>query len=87
LPTHLHTIVEEHYFALQLKRIIPDAERADEFMDGARWVLARDPTAGYQVSESVWFLPMADSPETLAVNLYYTFNETYVYFLAIELAP
>ena len=50
-------------------------------------MLARDPTAGYQVSESVWFLPMADSPETLAVNLYYTFNETYVYFLAIELAP
>lgn len=82
----LHTIVEEHYFTLQLKRILPDAHRADDFMDGAKWVLARNPAAGFRVSENVWFLPMADTPETVSVNLYYTFNETTVYLLGIEIA-
>ena len=82
----LYTIVEEHYFTLQLRRIQADAERADEFISGAKWVLARDPTIGFQISDVVWFLPMADTPETVAVNLYYTFDETRVYFLAIEIA-
>lgn len=82
----MHTIVEEHYFLLQLKKIIHDAKRADEFIEGAKWVLARNPAAGFQISENVWFLPMTDTPETLAANLYYTFNESCVYFLAIELA-
>jgi hypothetical protein len=62
------------------------ASSADEFIDGAKWVLARDPSYGVQVSDYVWFLPMADTPEITLVNLYYTFDRTNVYFLAIELA-
>ena len=81
-----HIIVEEDYFRLQLKRIQPDAKRADEFIDGVKWVLSRDPTMGIQVSDTVWFIAMADSPENISVNLYYTFNESHVYFLAIEIA-
>ena len=83
----MHTVIEEHYFTLQLKRIIADAQRADEFIDGAKWVLSRNPTEGFQVSENVWFLPMTDTPESVTLNLYYTFDETKVYFLAIEIAP
>ena len=88
MPGHfLFEIVEEHYFTLQLHRIHKDAKRADEFIDGVKWVLARNPIAGFQVSDSVWFLPMTDAPETVSVNIYYTFNERSVYLLAIEIAP
>jgi hypothetical protein len=41
------------------KSIISDAQRADEFVDGARWVLSRDPMSGSRIGPSaVWFFPM-----------------------------
>jgi hypothetical protein len=41
------------------KSIISDARRADEFVDGARWVLSRDPMSGSRIGPSaVWFFPM-----------------------------
>jgi hypothetical protein len=35
----LREIVEEHRFAIELSQIIRHAKRADEFIDGAKWLL------------------------------------------------
>ena len=92
LPEKLREIVEEPRFASELAALLPDARRADEFIDGAKWVLIRDPFKGKRISISkVWFLPIAEIPETdedppgiLPVILYYTFDDDYVNFLSIQ---
>lgn len=81
----LYTIVEEHYFRLQLRKIKRDAKRAEEFLEGAKWILSRAPDAGMKVADDVWFLPN-DVPGDVPVNLYYTFDEDHVYLLRIEIA-
>lgn len=82
-------IVEEPLFVDELAVIERDARRSDEFIDGAKWVLARDPKRGTQVGPDscVWFLPMNDVPGMPSLILYYTFDEKMVYFLSIQLAP
>lgn len=82
-------IVEEQCFAEELAAIEPDAQRSDEFLDGAKWVLARDPQQGTQVASDsrVWFLPMNDVPDAPSLILYYTFDQRQVYFLSILIAP
>ena len=82
-------IVEEARFAEDLAAIEPDAMRADEFIDGAKWILARDDRQGPQVAPDscVWFLPMNDVPDAPSLILYYTFDQKQVYFLSIQIAP
>jgi hypothetical protein len=73
-------------FARQLREIIPEAERADEYIEGAEWVLSRDPTYGTQLNGSdVWFLPMENVPDMPSIVLYYTFDDERVYFISIEM--
>jgi hypothetical protein len=92
LPEKLRVIVEEHRFASELAALLLNARRADEFIDGAKWVLSRDPFKGKRISTSnVWFLPIAEIPESdenppgiLPVVLYYTFDDDYVNFLSIQ---
>jgi hypothetical protein len=85
LPVKHREIIEEHRFADELARIITDAKRADEFIDGARWLLSRNPKSGTRISTSeVWFLPMEEIPGILPVILYYTFDDDFVNFLSIQ---
>ena len=91
LPEKLREIVEEPRFAFELAALVPNARRADEFIDGAKWVLSRDPFRGRRISTSnVWFLPMEEIPQTeessgiLPIILYYTFDDDYVSFLSIQ---
>ena len=73
-------------FERQLREIIPDARRADEYVEGAENVLSRDPAYGTQLEDSdVWFLPMEDVPDMPQVMLYYTFNDERVFFISIEM--
>ena len=57
---------------------------ADQFVEGAEFLLARDLFIGSPTDDpNVWFLPMA--PITgKQVALYYAFNASTVWFLAIE---
>jgi len=74
-------------FERQLREIIPDARRADEYVEGAERVLSRDPTYGTQLDDSdVWFLPIEHVPDMPAVVLYYTFNDERVFFISIEMS-
>lgn len=85
LPEKMRVIIEEHRFAFELQALIPNAKRADEFIDGAKWVLSRDPSKGKRIGKShVWFLPMEEIPGILPVILYYTFDDSYVNFLSIQ---
>jgi hypothetical protein len=78
------TIVKAPYFEFQLKNIHSNPVRADEFIEAAEWVLSRKPNYGFQVSPHVWFVPLTDAD--VAANLYYTFDDKEIHFIAIELA-
>jgi hypothetical protein len=78
------TIIREHEFDEQLHALILDLEEADEFTAGAEDLLARHPQSGMPASHdrSVWYLPMSPVRDR-RVSLFYTFDETFVIFLAI----
>lgn len=82
----MRTIIEEHRFVSELGKLIDGGpQRADEFVDGAKWLLARIPESGTRISTSdVWFLPMKEQSGILPVVLYYTFDDDYVNFLSIQ---
>ena len=84
MPENLRRVVREHRFERELRRLIADAIEADEFVEGAEWLLARDPFIGSQVEANspVWFLPMAPVGD-VQVSLYYTFDESTVWLLSI----
>ena len=78
-------IVEEHRFTEELGKLIGNARRADEFVDGAKWALSRDPNIGGPIGKGlVCFLPIAESDVVDSVLLYYTFDEDHVYLLSIR---
>jgi hypothetical protein len=79
----IRTIVRDERFEYEMAYIEPSVRRADEFMEGAENVLARDPEAGYRLADSnVWFV----GGHTVDVALYYTFDDDYVYLLSAEKA-
>lgn len=83
-PEKRWEIIEEPRFAFELQALIPKARRADEFIDGAKNVLCRDPQRGKRIGNShVWFLPVEEIPGLLPIVLYYTFDDDYVNFLSI----
>jgi hypothetical protein len=84
MPRKYWTIVREHRFERELRALIRDAIRADEFVEGAEFVLARDPRKGVEVPRTpIWYMPMALIGE-YQITLYYTFNETTVWLLSIR---
>ncbi len=76
----LWNIVEEHSFSTELSALLDDPVRADEFVDGAKFVLSRKPDAGTMIGEAVWFLPMILKNAVI----YYRFDDDNVYLLSIQ---
>lgn len=81
-------VIREHSFESDLGALIQDQREADDFVEGAEYVLARDPTIGSLLysNGSVWFLPMAPANESQIV-LYYTFDDLHVWLFAIKTVP
>jgi hypothetical protein len=79
-------IVKNPGFEQDLSQLEFDAVRADEFTEGAEFILSRNPEYGTRIAKSVWFLPMWQPAEGKRVNLYYTFNNDKVFFLALKRA-
>jgi hypothetical protein len=77
-------IVRNPGFEQDLTRLAFDAVRADEFTEGAEYVLSRNPEYGTKIHRNVWFLPMWRPSQGKSVNLYYTFDADHVYFLAMQ---
>jgi hypothetical protein len=82
----LRGIVYEPRFEQELAALLPDARKADDFIVGTCFILARQPDYGSQISPGswVWFLPMVDAPGTKPVVLYYMFDNHDVYFMSIR---
>jgi hypothetical protein len=78
-------IVEEFQFLDELSELEPDVIRADEFIEGAKFVLSRNPEYGEHIGKNVWFLPMWKADEGRSAVLYYTFDTERVFFLSIQL--
>jgi hypothetical protein len=77
-------IEEEPYFRRELLAIESDPIKADELIDGAKWVLSRNPSLGQQKSphSPLWyFLIVAGA---LRCVLYYTFDTKEVLLVSIE---
>jgi len=77
-------IVKNPLFEQDLSKLEFDAVRADEFTEGAEFILSRNPEYGTKIARDVWFLPMWRLGEGRSVNLYYTFDSDRVYFLALQ---
>ncbi len=81
-------VIREHLFEETLSALIPDARRADQFVEAAEFMLAWDPETGSLLdrARNIWFVPM--SPVGVKqVSLYYTFNQETVRLLAILRVP
>lgn len=84
-PQKFREIVEAPRFAAELKAIEKNVRRADEFVDGVKWVLSRDPRAGTQIDKTrVFFIPIAESAAVGPAVLFYTYDDDHIYFLSIR---
>lgn len=80
---HPRQVVREHRFERELRALIRDSREADAFVEGAEFLLARDPVAGQPTAEPpIWALPMALIAGEQIV-LYYTFDDSTVWLLSI----
>ena len=84
MAEHLRSVIREHRFERELDELIKDAVAADQFVEAAEFLLARDPEIGFRIEpdSSVWFLAMAPIADE-QISLYYTFDETTVWLLSI----
>jgi len=84
MPASHRTVIETKQFRKELRRIESNPVRADELIDGAKWVLSRDPYRGVQLEprSRVWFVAI-DPPKGRPIGLYYAFDADKVHFLSI----
>jgi len=86
-PAKLRTIIEELKFAAELKFLEKSKVlRVEQFVDGVKWLLARNPQEGKQIgSTDVWFIPNEFLPNKgeLPLVIYYTFDDNLVNLLSI----
>ena len=83
----LREIIEEHRFSSGLQDLVPNSRRADEFVEGAKWTLCRDPEQGTQVrpGSPVWAIPVNEyAPGVQNVVIYYAFDSERLHLLSIE---
>ena len=81
----LRTVIRQPLFEQELLQLGFDAIRADEFTEGAEWILSRFPDGGTRLAKNVWFLPVGRP--SLGLSLYYTYDQNNVYFLSMKRAP
>ena len=82
----LRHVIREHRFERELRALIPDGRKADEFIEAAEYVIARDPHAGIclpLLEPPLWLMPLPLIGGE-QVSLFYTFDETTVTFVSIQ---
>lgn len=88
MPDPLRTVIWEREFEQDFVRLRARARRIEDFVNGAEWVLSRDPYQGVQIPHTrTWVLTSRPGVYRLRpVTLYYTFDDSEVHFLSIEFA-
>jgi hypothetical protein len=80
----IRQIIREHRFERELRALIQEAIPADQFVEAAEYLLARDPLIGTPTDDLlVWAMPMAPIGDA-QIALYYTFNNSTVWLLSIS---
>jgi hypothetical protein len=82
VPELPRQVIRERSFERELRALIHDAREADDFVEAAEFVLARDPEIDSPLDDGIWFLPMAPIGK-VQLALYSTFDESTVTLLAI----
>jgi hypothetical protein len=82
VPELPRQVIRERLFERQLRVLVRGAREADEFVEAAEFVLARDPEIGSPLDDDIWFLPMAPIDKA-QIALFYTFDDSTVTLLAI----
>jgi hypothetical protein len=84
----LRGIVEEEYggkktFRNDLMAVEPDPKKADELIEGATWVLSRDPKRGVRVTpySDSWYFEILKPHRCI---LYYAFDDKEVLLISIQ---
>jgi len=79
----IRQVVREHRFERELRSLIQDAIPADQFVEAAEFLLARNPLIGTHTQDLViWAMPMAPIRDAQIV-LYYAFSDSAVWLLSI----
>ncbi len=83
MPEFIRQVIREPRFEEELRRLIAETIAADQFVEAAEFLIARDPLIGSQTEDPrVWAMPMA-LVEGAQVVLYYTFDDSTVWLLSI----
>jgi hypothetical protein len=83
MPEYIRQVVREYRFEDELRGLIAESIAADQFVEAAEFLIARDPFIGSQTADPrVWAMPMA-LVEGAQVVLYYTFDDSTVWLLSI----
>ena len=83
MAEQIREIIREESFERELRELIRDVMAADQFVEAAEFLLARDPLIGSETQDPlVWAMPMALIEEA-QVALYYSFDDSTVWFLSI----
>ncbi len=83
MPEYIRQVIREHRFEDELRGLIAEAIAADQFVEAAEFLIARDPLVGSETEDPrVWAIPMA-LVEGAQVVLYYTFDDRTVWLLSI----
>jgi hypothetical protein len=87
MPEFIRQLIREPRFEEELRRLIAETIAADQFVEAAEFLIARDPLIGSQTEDPrVWAMPMA-LVEGAQVVLYYTFDDSTVWLLSIIRIP
>jgi hypothetical protein len=83
MPEFIRQVIREPRFEEELRGLIAEAIAADQFVQAAEFLIARDPLTGSQTEDPrVWAMPMV-LVEGTPVVLYYTFDDSTVWLLSI----
>lgn len=87
-PAKLRTVVHEHQFSAELQDLQPNFSRAESFIEGIEWIVARNPEAGIRVhiDPPIRGLYSRLGPGMKPVVVWYTYNAHCVYLLSIQKA-
>jgi hypothetical protein len=83
VPPNRTVVEDEPYFRRELLAIEPDPVKADVLIDGAKWVLSRDPKQGQQLSphSATWYFTTVGNPSLV---IYYTFDAKEVLLVSAQ---
>lgn len=81
----MRDIQTTHNFDISLSHLRAQIRQIDEFIEGARFVLSRFPTRGYNTGRhNIFGLPMTEIPNNPKVILYYIITETIIFFIDVR---